>query len=281
MRWFIISLFMGLSFVGGYRFGNKEIALPPTSEIQNEFVKLSKEDLKDYANLKESRQKYEMANQILAKVVKIFIADLGLKNSPPTCQLDHPSSHTQANPVPPVEPKDPATGPTQTAPSETKDEARSAPIAKEPAKPPKTNPSRSAPSLRYVRRFSPEQARGAMTALYQAVLWRALGSTAAEMAEKNFAEAGWQLYLRKARAIVKSAEFLSEIEPHHTPQQIISRMNAVYRGRCPTAGEMEEFLNILARSGPSEVIATIIQRGRKYYSNEILSGGFNPNSCVN
>lgn len=277
MRWFALALILALTFY----VGKKSAVAPPVPEgARAEFAQISEAELREYQQLKDEREKVGKANQILAKVMQIFIADLGLRAADATCKI---GATETATPKPPEEPA-PAPNPEPTkpvavetkiepAPQLTRDERRRANRT--------TRTSPPAESRRGGGGFTPEKAKGAMTALYQAVLWRALSKSEEELATRRFADSGWGLYMDQARALVQSSEFLREIEPNHTPQKIINHMYAVYMGRCAFPNELDEHMQTLQRAGPRQVITGIISRARTNNADQIQSGGFPGGSCAN
>jgi hypothetical protein len=86
-----IIVSMSLGFAASYSYYSTQferentILVNKVSELENNFVKLKKKlslitdvDIKDYLELKDNRAKYEKANDILGKIMVIFLADLQL-----------------------------------------------------------------------------------------------------------------------------------------------------------------------------------------------------------
>ncbi len=279
MKWFGLVVAVGIAFFYGFHVGTNrpEPKVDPPDEICA--------DMNEYRQLKQKEEKFDKANLILAKIMKVFIADLGLHAS--NKQLCKISLEKIVAAAPPPAPAQPFVIPvsTQTPPSPT-GPAGSNSILGRPIGT-RNSPSRSRDGTRpggtntSGRRliFTPETAKGAVHALYRAVLWRTPDEIGAAEAVSKFSEQGWEAYVRNARAMVQSDEFLREIEPNHSPQQIINHMYAVYMGRCAFASEMKRQMSLLSREGPRSVVASIINSARRTNADQILAGGFSVGSC--
>ena len=87
---------MALSFWAGYQI-DKPIPVTPNqssaalSDLKEKMAQLVDTDFQDYQRLKSMKAKYESANMILAKIMKIFLADLGLRIS--QSQIDAITTH--------------------------------------------------------------------------------------------------------------------------------------------------------------------------------------------
>lgn len=49
------------------------------SDLHDQFSKIAEVDMEEYSRLKDQEQKYQKADEILGKIVQIFLADLGLR----------------------------------------------------------------------------------------------------------------------------------------------------------------------------------------------------------
>lgn len=83
MKWFGFILAVGIAFLYGFQLGSSRLVkkVQKLEGIRHEFSELSNDELKDYLNLKDQKMKYDKANEILAKIMQIFIADLGLHSA--------------------------------------------------------------------------------------------------------------------------------------------------------------------------------------------------------
>jgi hypothetical protein len=122
-----------------------------------------------------------------------------------------------------------------------------------------------------------DKVRSVIRALYLAILWRNPDQQSETMASPM----SWGAYIGRGQRLVQSDEFLKQVDPNHTPQQIINRMYAVFRGRCAFAGEMKNQMDGLSRAGSRLIVANIITEGRHSNPDQILAGGFSPSSCEN
>lgn len=74
-----VGILIGRSFPSAKPVADNEIVQP--SELRNHLGQVSHEDFEDYLQLKNQKEKYEKADEILAKMMLIFLTDLGLQNS--------------------------------------------------------------------------------------------------------------------------------------------------------------------------------------------------------
>jgi len=278
-----LLLVAGLGFFAGLRYAPP--APTPAEHSDNlsaEFIRISKEELEEYRSLQDQRARFNKANQILAQVMKVFIADLGLRISPSTqiCRIGTAESPGKLRQE--MVASEPAATPPDVKPAATAAVAAEPPgtasvTAKTPAK--SAAGSRADPANWRRGPVEPEKAKGAVHALYQAVLWRAPDDQGGAEATQKMSEDGWEAYLRNARGMIRSPEFLQEVEPNHTPVQIINHMYGVYFGRCAFPKELESRLNVLRGEGAGGVIAGVIRDSRRRHADQIFKGGYSPTSC--
>jgi hypothetical protein len=75
-------------------------------ETKNKLQALTESEIADYYRLKTLEEKYKKADEILGKIMQIFLADLGLKISQQTQNLvKHPPELTKASAPPPPKPE--------------------------------------------------------------------------------------------------------------------------------------------------------------------------------
>lgn len=84
VKWFfgIIVLF-GVA-AGAYKLGRNSVPAAPDvhqieEQVKDELISLTKQDFEQYQNLKSLEERYKKADEILGKIVMVFLADLGLK----------------------------------------------------------------------------------------------------------------------------------------------------------------------------------------------------------
>lgn len=91
MRYFLLTLAAAAIFALGI-FAGRPQQVPPVQEtppalrdtVRGKLQAICDSDLTDYYRLKTLEERYKMADEILGKVIKIFLADLGLHLSPKT-----------------------------------------------------------------------------------------------------------------------------------------------------------------------------------------------------
>src|SRR5665213_3193658 len=76
MRWLAVFVAVGIAFFSGLHFGSSRT--PQKIGICLDLAELSSDEMQDYLLLKDQKQKYDKANEILARIMQIFIGDLGL-----------------------------------------------------------------------------------------------------------------------------------------------------------------------------------------------------------
>ncbi len=284
---FSIIIVAALSFWAGRRSSEVPVATEPADEagLSADFTAISQKDMREYLELKSQREKFDKANEILAKVMQLFIADLGLRSAAaPQCKLPDRRAEKAAGKAAPTElPPTMVAPPTEsTAAKPTTSEyiAQPATTAAAAAAPEKSTAANDkSPTSGRRGPIAPEKAKNAVHALYQAILWRAPDERGGDEATRRMTESGWSAYMSNARRMVRSREFLQDVVPNHTPEQIIHRMYAVYFGRCAFAQELAQQLDSLKIRGASEVVNSIIGTARRRNADQILSGGFSPTSC--
>jgi hypothetical protein len=292
MKWILFTAAFAGVFIAGYKTGHQEPPAPETLEgVRADFEQLSKEDLRDYQELKDNRKKYEAANQILAKIMKIFVADLGLRiSTQQQCQVNSPefspapkaavadTPPTVEPPPPPAPAATPSSAPSASTPSNTRNRDRASEQSRGNINQNRRNNTNSS-SFGLV--FGQERAKGAIHALYQAILWRAPDVNAEGESTTKFSEEGWGNYVAGARKLIRSQEFVGVVAPNHTPEQIINRIYAVYAGRCAFANEMSRSMRDYSSGNHGGLVATVIGSARRLHADQVFAGGFSPASCNN
>ncbi len=107
----LLSVLISVGFFSFKASQNYETPRNNTEEtIKNELIELTQKDFLEYQNLKSLEDRYQKADEILGKIVTLFLADLGLKlGYKPTqasllntaCAISNPSP---ASTPPPPEP---------------------------------------------------------------------------------------------------------------------------------------------------------------------------------
>jgi hypothetical protein len=262
-------------FISGYGLGTYRAGRERLKGLESEFARISHTELRDYQNLKDERAKYDKANEILSRIMMIFLADLGL-------HLENTRPDFLAGISKPPEEK----------------ECAPCAQAQEPSRSRMVKVSEEGPQPRFISKkkeeknfrknptstvghqvVSKEEARGATYALYQAIVWREPDAEGGKSAERQMIAVGWENYIRKAQDAITSHEFQNTIEPNHSVEEIINRIYAVYFGRCANRLEMSDQLSVLNREGAKRMIAGILNKARENNLKQIYSGGYNPNSC--
>lgn len=261
---------------------NEELTLAPSDNLNFKLFSLSEKEFNAYQNLKDQKSKYDKANEILGKMVLLFIADMGLhlgngesgqqdyfkpNDSLPSSRTDIKigSTSTTSNPT------GPAVTPSVTSTPDNNVVAESTPIDAPIVTPKKTK----LPSM-----VNAAQAKGAVFALYQAFLWRAPGKEGGAAATSNFTSNGWTAYLKNAREMVGSDEFRNRILPAYTSEQLITHAFSVYFGRCPTDSEYRNHLRYVDSGNFQRAAASIINKARDAGTVELFTGGFNSSTCA-
>jgi hypothetical protein len=249
MRWLITSILVVCAFLTGLQLAKVPL-LPKSPHICLQFSGLSDDDMQDYLSLKDQKSKFEKANEILAKIMQIFIADMGLHAAnEPMCRMN-----VTEFPIAAVAP----------APSIP------APQAEKPKEKPEAQPSKLGITLDPAK------------ALYQAILWRAEDEKGGLTINDRYRTGKWSAYFHEGRRMLHSPEFFKKIEPTHTPQQIINHMYAVYFGRCAFPEEIRRQLDALSQSnGAGRVFENIVNDARETLTVQIEAGGFSPSTCSN
>jgi hypothetical protein len=248
MRWLAVFFALCVAFFLGLHFGATPVV--KKSPLCLEFADLTEDQMQEYLQLKDQQAKYEKANEIMAKIMQIFVADLGLHlTGEASCRIDSAEF--------------PLSKPIMAAPAEPP------PKVKAPEPPPSPAPAKR-----------DHRSDKAIQALYQAVLWRAPDIKGEEQAAERFHDEHWEAYRQLGTGMMRGQEFLKQVEPNHTPQQIINHMYAVFMGRCAFNEEMRAHLDTLTSGGPGQVFSTILNSARQYHREQILAGGFSPSTCT-
>jgi hypothetical protein len=273
---FIFSL--GLAFYIGAQFQkrNTPILVPEIFQgVQAEFQLLSREDLREYQELKEKRLKYEAANHILARVMQIFVADLGLHTlKQRDCKINTGEVTAPIATEPVHAQTFPQTLPSPGASGQARAEAR----VDQPVASGKGRYGRWGKGVNGGE-FDMEKAKGMVRALFQATVWRVPDVGNESAIAQKIAAGGWSNYNQRARDLLRSREFTRDIVPNRTPQQVINQMHSVYLGRCAFENELNDFMIAVQKSGYDGVLIQIINKARNNNPEQIFSGGFNPKSC--
>ncbi len=103
----LVIIISAITALGGYLLGKSspaqtQITATETNTLQDNSIKssiyqMTKADMEEYSKLKNQKEKYNKANDILQKILKIFLLDLGLRISDSNYDLlkqsfDEPSS---------------------------------------------------------------------------------------------------------------------------------------------------------------------------------------------
>jgi hypothetical protein len=280
MKHIVVSVLFILFLVAAYGFGFKnaknkyEKVNEQTiqGDFRSNFKNLTNAELEDYLKLKDQREKYEKADELLSKMMLLFLADLGLhskKENFHPLALAKKQSDSQKLKI---------AGENNTEDSDAKNLKVESVPSKSVGSTAKTIDGTETKPL--VFSISKEQAVGGVSALYQAILWRNPDTQGGEKASDKFSFEGWSAYTKNAMYMVISREFRDKIESNHTPQEIINHMYSVFLGRCARAFEMNRHIEDLNRGGPPKIVVDIINKGREKNSDQILAGGFPASSCT-
>lgn len=294
----IVSAILAASFIfyAGYRSAPNQQEAPaaskqefnPDFQLQNSdlnfrLFSISEKEFKEYQNLKDQKSKYDKANEILAKMVLLFIADMGLQLGPGDSSaqdffkvkfpVDSDRSVVKTgNEAILNNSKGGAVMPTVTPMPEST-------AAYDVATTPEGTPISKSKKGKLPSMVNAAQAKGAVFALYQAFLWRAPDGEGGSAAVGNFTSNGWSAYLRNAREMVGSDEFRNRILSAYTPEQLITHAFSVYFGRCPTDTEYRNHLRYVDSGNFQRAAANIITKARDAGTVELFTGGFNPSTC--
>lgn len=285
MKKIAIVVVLSMFSYGGYKFAGKKLVEPPaeqvpTHEHENKFS-ITSAEFDEYEKLKGRKKQYEKANEILGKMLVIFLADLGLrlKNSDADIigfsQKSQSQRAVKENNVQNVE--------ASAAASETQIDRRKKIEKKSPNQFAQKREREPVPAKArengFLKKVTREQARGAVVALYQAVLWRNPDKAGGASAARRFSNGRWVTYIRNAREMAMSQEFESKIWTNYTRKQIINRMYAVFMGRCASGIEMKVHLKLMDGGRGRRVIADILKDARELHFTQIFKGGYKPESC--
>lgn len=271
-------------FLGFWLGGRKTTAVG----LEHEFIQISRAELKEYESLKDEKQKFEKANEILAKVMQLFVADLGLRiGEAPACRLDSnltPKINAErledkkSEPPPPPLPSPPQklVAETQAPPAAAAAAATSPPPEKKSGATTDSNNPRNWRS----GGITPEKVKNAAHALYQAILWRAPDEKAIQEFTQRMTESGWSAYTARAKRLFRSREFSTDVAPNHQNEKIINRVFAIFLGRCAFKPELERASVEITRRGHAEVLTDVIQTARRRNPDQILAGGYPVTSCA-
>src|SRR5688572_10072503 len=80
----LIALSLGLSFYLGYRTSNhptsRSVEQPKRSVVEEKLIGLSEKEIREYAELKDQKEKLKKADEIFGKILLLVMADLGIKS---------------------------------------------------------------------------------------------------------------------------------------------------------------------------------------------------------
>ena len=279
MKWLGIIVAVAIAFLSGYRMGLDKKIAEKIPGLGGEFAQISQRELQEYMQLKDDKAKYEKANEILGRVMMLFIADMGLRVGNPDLNILDEAQSSRPPLLPAVTSVEPVfesarKGP---APHAHKPSARekSEPLRVAEAKRPQTD-------VRNGEVTSIANATGAVNALYLGILWREPDEASLPSLMMRLRHNGWNGVVALARDMVGSAEFQRVTQPGHKPEEIINHMYAVFLGRCPSAFEMAGHVRA-TRRGYSETALAILEKAHtstmSQAMSQIYSGGFNVNSC--
>lgn len=272
-----------VTFYAGYRLGMKPALVPiPAQEellpLQAGWAAITEAELQEYAELKDQKSKYEKADEILSKIMVLFLADLGLRMKNREFKIVEQSQREPVlcvNPAPIRE-------------TEHLSESKAGELAANSRRDHRVREFSSSEDRSrdlalekngFPGKFTREQARGTLKALYQAILWRDPLESDNERIEK-FAERSWETYFARAKVMAGSAEFEERILAVHAREEIIHRMYAVWMGRCAEHGEMSRHLNDTIKGRGSRVVTAILNKARESNVTQLFAGGFSSSSCV-
>ena len=105
MNWLTTGILVIVAFLAGLHFA-KAPTLPKRPNICLQFSDLSDDEMQEYLSLKDQKAKFEKANEILARIMQIFIADMGLHSAGESlCRINVTEFPiAAAAPVPPAAP---------------------------------------------------------------------------------------------------------------------------------------------------------------------------------
>lgn len=127
--------------------------------------------------------------------------------------------------------------------------------------------------------INPNDAKGAVHALYQAILWRKPDNAGGTAAAEAFSRIGWQTYLGNAKDMISSREFFERIAPIHSDESIINRMYAIFLNRCSSPHEMQDHIGHLRDNETGKVTTSILNKAIDENKQQIFEGGYKPESC--
>ncbi|UXR64135.1 hypothetical protein EZJ49_13795 [Bdellovibrio bacteriovorus] len=83
-KWILAVITLAIVALGSYKAGQSSVAHSSNSEeiknqIRDDLVTLTQKDFEEYQNLKSLEERYQKADEILGKIVTVFLADLGVK----------------------------------------------------------------------------------------------------------------------------------------------------------------------------------------------------------
>lgn len=127
--------------------------------------------------------------------------------------------------------------------------------------------------------IDPKNAKGAVHALYQAILWRDPDRSGGAAAVDALSRIGWKTYIGNAGDMIKSKEFLEQIAPNRSAQTVINRMYAIFLNRCANPHEMQDHLGNLRDEETEKITSSILNKAIEDNKQKIFEGGYNPESC--
>lgn len=127
--------------------------------------------------------------------------------------------------------------------------------------------------------IEPKDAKGAVFALYQAILWREPDQAGGASAVDAFSRIGWKTYMENAKNMIASTEFFERIAPNHSAEAIINRMYAIFLNRCASAHEMQDHMGSLRDNETGNITDSILNKAIDENKQKIFEGGYKANSC--
>ncbi len=274
MKWLAIVAAVGIAFLSGYRMGLDTKIADKQPGLSGEFAQISQRELQEYMQLKDDKAKYEKANEILGRVMMLFIADMGLRVGNPDFNI----LDVAQSPRPPMLASPPIHAAPEPAVKEPALRADKAPAAMKERTTGTVEKKSTAADLKPSEFDTPANEVGAINALYLGVLWREPDAASLPSLGMRLRRAGWSGFVALARDMVGSSEFQRLIEPRHKPEQIVNHMYAVFLGRCPSGFELTGHLRAVRRSYTEATLA-ILEKAHTSSMSQIYNGGFNVNSC--
>lgn len=124
-----------------------------------------------------------------------------------------------------------------------------------------------------------KDAKGAVHALYRAILWREPDIDGGNAATHYFSHIGWSTYIENAKNMITSPEFESEVAPKYDAISIINRIYSVFLSRCPSRDELAGHLMDIERNEPGQITTAVLQLAQQDHKEKVFKGGYHPQTC--